>query len=1192
MRCIRAVTALREQEAWPLETLVFYTEADRAAPFVRHADRAVALAAAGVGAYLDGETLIALAVAHGADAVWPGWGFLSEDARFAERTLHAGLNWIGPSPEVIRGVGDKIAAKRLAERCRVPVSPWSAGAVPDAEAALRWAEQIGYPLVVKASAGGGGRGIRVVTQASELRRAFESARAEAKAAFGDDTLFLERMLGTSRHIEVQLAGDAHTNVVVVGCRDCSVQRRHQKVIEEAPPPGLDASLRARIERAALALAESVGYVGVGTAEFLVERGDFYFVELNPRLQVEHGITEELTGVDLVQLQLRIARGDSLAGLAIVERGHAIEARVCAEDPDAGFAPAPGRIARFDPPVGPRVRVDTGVVAGSEVPAAFDSLIAKVIARGDDREEARARLVAALKHMDLVIDRGASNRAHLCEVLESRAFRRAELDTRWLDRFISERPRSPFAGDALAAGAILAARAALERARSQLFGDPSRISSLDVPAFERDVELGAGGVRYGFRVWQRDENLYGVAQDGREIEAKWIDEGGGAAQLRIGTRRQRVLYDVGAASLRVEIGASCHVFARADAGEVRAYAPAVVVALDLAPGDRVEAGQRLGVLEAMKIEFSFGAPVAGTLRELRVRIGQQVAAGDVLAIVEPEAEPAQAGAGAARAERLALPAPEDSLAEWLAGGARPPDAFAALRRELERALLGYDLSAQRQEALLAFLAVSPQDEEARCAAQDFAAPVLTLHADVERLFLRDSQAAAGVAHGSNESALREFVRHPRSAAGEHAGGFRELLDAALAHYGISYDAPQPVLECALFRLLCARAASAARGRLALAVVRHVQAAGGGDAALGDVLLRLASMRTRVGGSLADAALEAHYALFERPVALREARRTSETVERWFAETERQPTLPSRDVLEELAHAPEPAFATLARWVTDPDVRHRSLVLMAQLWRLYGPTPPRFYSWLLHGDVWVDRLDLAHDRVVLGCIASLQDATQRCADLQRIAATVGARDPGVSIEALELLVGLEGDVDRESVVRWIAEALVAPLCARRFTLTLLAPTGIASCHTFESSGPAFRERADLHGLHPTRAARLHLDGLSEFELERLPAPDGVTLLRARGRRDAGDLRLLALAEVRGRLVQDGRPQLHARRPSSTRSTRRARRCARRSRAGTRGDSCAGIASSWWSRARSSPCATSSSGWPRGSRPPRATWASRRW
>jgi acetyl/propionyl-CoA carboxylase alpha subunit len=312
MRCVRAVKALRAEEGSDLQAVALYTAIDRDAPFVRHADFALELPAprGEVAAYLDHAGILAALRRAGADAVWPGWGFVAESAEFVERLTASGIRFLGPTPAAMRALGDKIGSKRIAEKAGVPVTAWSGGEVDDEAAALAAAREIGFPVVVKASAGGGGRGIRVVERAEDLAAAFRSAQAEAKAAFGDGRLFVERKVEGGRHVEVQIAADNDGIVLALGARDCSVQRRHQKVLEEAPPPNLSDALVEELQASARRLASEVGYTGVGTVEFLVAAGGFYVLEMNPRLQVEHGITEAITGLDLVQLQIRIARGSS------------------------------------------------------------------------------------------------------------------------------------------------------------------------------------------------------------------------------------------------------------------------------------------------------------------------------------------------------------------------------------------------------------------------------------------------------------------------------------------------------------------------------------------------------------------------------------------------------------------------------------------------------------------------------------------------------------------------------------------------------------------------------------------------------------------------------------------------------------------------------------------------------------------
>ncbi|HMI94118.1 MAG TPA: biotin carboxylase N-terminal domain-containing protein, partial [Polyangiales bacterium] len=564
MRCIRTVKALRADRDHDLRVIALYTDVDRDAPYVRHADFALRLQprATPVASYLDHDLLLAALAQMEADAVWPGWGFVAESPEFVDRLAAAGIRFLGPSGDTMRRLGDKIASKELAERLAVPVTPWSKGAVPTVEDATRWAERLGLPLVLKASAGGGGRGIRMIEDLAKLPAQFQSATSEAIGAFGDGRMFLERMVRGGRHIEVQIVADQHGFVRAVGCRDCSVQRRHQKVIEEAPPIGLASEVITEMQSAAERLAREVRYAGVGTVEFLVEpSGAFFFMEMNPRLQVEHGITEEITGLDLVELQIRIARGERLDGLTTKNEGFCIEARVCAEDPDQGFLPAPGGIARFDPAVGPHLRIDTGVVQGSTVPAAFDSLIAKVMARGDTRDEARARLSAALRDCDLVIHGGASNKGYLLEVLDAADYKAGGVDTLWLDRYNLQRSGpAGHASQALVLAAVISYRAAWQAERRDFFADTSTITPDRVPALGgRELDLEYRGQSYRLRVFSVGSWRYRVHFDGHVVSARFGDVGPNTARVVISARYYRASYDITDAHIRVEVEGCVHRF---------------------------------------------------------------------------------------------------------------------------------------------------------------------------------------------------------------------------------------------------------------------------------------------------------------------------------------------------------------------------------------------------------------------------------------------------------------------------------------------------------------------------------------------------------------------------------------------------------------------------------------------------------
>ena len=428
---VRIIRTLRELG---IASVAVYHALDADGPAVRAADEAIELTGeTPVGAYLQIDQIVAAAVGTGAEAIHPGFGFLSENPAMAEAVTATGVTWIGPPPGAMRAMGDKLTSKRLAAEAGVPILPGSDGAVADADAAVAAAERTGYPVLVKASAGGGGKGMRIAGDPDELREAFELASAEAAASFGDGRVFVERFVQRPRHIEVQVLADGHGTVLHLGERECSIQRRYQKVIEECPSPFVDEQMRAAMGETAVALARAVGYRSAGTVEMIADqRGDFYFLEMNTRLQVEHPVTELVTGIDIVAEQIRVAAGERLtiSQADVTLRGHAIECRVYAEDADAGFYPATGRLALVRFPVGDGIRVDAGVLEGGEVSSSFDPMIAKVCAHGATRSEAIARERAALR--DTVLLGVTTNTAFLERVLATPEFGRGETHTGFID----------------------------------------------------------------------------------------------------------------------------------------------------------------------------------------------------------------------------------------------------------------------------------------------------------------------------------------------------------------------------------------------------------------------------------------------------------------------------------------------------------------------------------------------------------------------------------------------------------------------------------------------------------------------------------------------------------------------------------------------------------------------------------------
>ena len=636
----------RTARAMGMRCVAVFADADEGAPFVTEADVAMRLP----GGYLDADAVVAAAVATGADAVHPGYGFLAENAGFARSVTEAGLAWVGPGPEAIETMGDKLAAKAAAASAGVPTLPSSED--PDD------ASGVGFPLMVKAAAGGGGKGMRLVSDPAELAEAVAAARREAHGGFGDDTVFLERYLPRCRHIEVQILGDAHGNVVHLGERECSIQRRHQKIIEESPSTAVDGELREAIGEAAVRLAKSIGYRSAGTVELLLDddTGEFFFLEVNTRLQVEHPVTEEVTGIDLVREQLRVAAGEPLGyGQAdIALAGHAIEARLYAEDPAAGFLPAVGTLAAFAPASEPSVRWDSGVEAGSTVGLDFDPMLAKVVAHAPTRPEAAGRLALALERLH--IGGVTTNRHFLASALRSEAFLAGDTTTDFIERADPSRaPNVPVADCQRAASAAAMWLQAVERSEAWTLGwMPSgwRHGRLPPERAELAVETANGPVEVvvSYRP-QRDGSFVVRAECGDSATeapariAAWSPE-----TLDVEWDGRRVRYAVTAGTGKVHLTGDSEtvtvtVLPRFGApeggpatGGFAAPMPGVIVEVRVQPGEQVTAGSTLVVMEGMKMEHHVSAPCDGTVTEVLVAAGDQVDNGTPLLVFDASGAP--------------------------------------------------------------------------------------------------------------------------------------------------------------------------------------------------------------------------------------------------------------------------------------------------------------------------------------------------------------------------------------------------------------------------------------------------------------------------------------------------------------------------------------------------------------------------
>jgi len=1144
MRFIHAVRDLNarqtpEAEAPRLHTIALYTDVDASAAFVREADEAHLLGAAAARPYLDLEVLEEALRATRAEAVWVGWGFVAEDPAFAELCQRLGVVFIGPSAEAMRKLGDKIGSKLIAEEVGVPVAAWSRGGVDTVEAALASAAEIGYPLMLKATAGGGGRGIRKVASPEELAEAYQRTCDEAQRAFGSGVVFLEKLVTGARHVEVQVIADGQGTAWAVGVRDCSVQRRNQKVIEESSSPLLDPGQAAELKASAERLAIAVGYAGAGTVEFLYhpDTRSFAFLEVNTRLQVEHPITEIVTGLDLVGWQVRIASGERLVGERPVERGHAVEARLNAEDPDRDFAPAPGRIAHLEFPAGPGIRVDTGVAEGDAIPADFDSMVAKIIAHGADRSEALARLRRAMLETCVVIEGGATNKGFVLDLLAQPEVVSGDpvwADTGWIDRVRDEGRFSVrgHAGVALVASAI---EAYVEEESSEVarFLETARGGRPQVQHEPgRTIELKLGGVPYAATVWQTGPERYRVtvndAAGSHTVEACLDRLDGVHSRLTLGDRRHRLVTASHGTVQLVEVDGITHRVSRDEGGVLRSPAPALVVATPVAVGDQVAAGDAVVVLESMKMETVLVAPVGGMVKELPVRVGTQVETGVPLVRIEPAGDDvAVAGTAASTGSPdLELPA-ADEVEESVRG-------LAALRG-LRSLLLGYDADPDQRDAMLAtYLGSRPGLAAAGVDVFAEELGLFELFADFSEL--TRNRPAADEFHSelrvhSSREYFHSYLRSLDPERGALPDHFRDKLLRVLRHYEVTELDRSPELEEAVFRIFLAQQRSWDVDIIVAVLQKWAGEAPPSQERAADAramlerMVRATQLRYAVIGDLARSI---RFRWFDQPAV----------------DAERRAVLGG--VADELAALSDPAA------LAAPDAATRIAALAAIPEQLVGFLRDRLTEGLPEAEPMLEVLirrhyqEFAlHDLVrsdVAGRPVVRAEWTTADAGPTRVVSTIAditELESGTALdEAISSAVTPGNPTVVEIYLRWPDPPADADEAAARLTELVNAQpfaaqarrVSVAICPTpprpvdyvtlrrrrpltpGAGEPEPLVEDALVRGMHPAVARRLNLWRLRDFDVTRLDAPADVLLYEAVAKSNPADRRLIAMAQVR--------------------------------------------------------------------------------
>ncbi|MER5393240.1 biotin carboxylase N-terminal domain-containing protein, partial [Saccharopolyspora sp. NPDC002686] len=1058
MRMIRAIRELNA-DGEDITSIALCTEEERGATFAREADSVHCIGPASARPYLDLDRLAHALVATRADAAWPGWGFVAEEPAFAELCEQLGVAFVGPSAGVMRKLGDKIEAKLLAETAGVPVAPWSRGAVADLESARRAAEEIGYPLMLKAAAGGGGRGIRVLTGDAELVEVYDRARREAEQAFGSDAVFLEQQLPATRHVEVQVIADGQGTAWALGVRDCSVQRRNQKVVEESASPLLAAEQVEELKAVAQRLALAVDYRGAATVEFLYDPRTerFSFLEVNTRLQVEHPVTEATTGVDLVKAQLRVAAGSRLTGPVPAETGHAVEVRLNAEDPDRDFAPAPGRIKRFDLAAGPGIRVDAGFAVGDAIPPDYDSMIAKLIAFGGTRGEALARARRAIAETTVLIEGGTTNKGFLLDLLGTPEIVDATADTGWIDRTWNRRSSPDHRGVALVTAAIDTYLAAERARRRQLF-DSARRGQPQLPPDDSPVPLELHGAVHQVKVARIGPSRFRVAvgpvERAADVGFERYDDV--KARITLNGRRFDVVTDRHGSQHLVEVEGVPHRIGHDDQGVVRAPAPALVVAATAAEGAEVDAGDPVLVLESMKMETVLRAPFKARLTEFLVPVGSQV----------------EADAPLLRLEATGAEQPVRTTAEDL--GLSEVDCAPTGAEDLRNALLGFDVDPVDERRVLADYFAARGDRPLLAEIE-----LLHLFADIAELSSRKPAAQTEVA-GPHEQ-FHAYLRTLDLAAAGATPAFEQRLTTLLGHYGAVADP-----EAAVFRIYLAEQRPASAVATALLQQWSADPPPSDDLhdAMRAVLERLTSLREF--REVAGLARRVAFRQIVQPPLRRKRARTYAQVRAHLRYLDEHPEAADRgDRIAAMTSSAEPLERLLAQRINRKGIDLGPLleVLVRQRCPELRPVDLRCFE--VDGCTFVS----AEHGPAARSLATATDFDRFEAAAGAIAKVAAKRDEVDTLVEV-YLSWAEPPTSPDATADELRRVLtrVAPQTeVERLTVSVLDRAVGAQHFTFRPEPGGIVEVRTERGVHPGLRDRLGLRRLRNFDLTRLPSVD---------------------------------------------------------------------------------------------------------
>lgn len=1117
LRFIRAVREYNARTGAQLETAAFYIDAEKDAPFVQEADTVFSfteLRAGRAGSsgnpYMDKDLLLYALAEADCSAVWVGWGFLSEDAAFVRGIEESGIIFIGPSSASMELLGDKVQAKRTAEDAGVPIVPWSRKVVSSVEEAREAAEHIGYPCIIKAANAGGGRGIRFVRTPSELENQYRSAYEETVRVTGGGDVFVERLVEKGRHLEVQVLADYHGHVSTFGVRDCSVQRRNQKIIEETPPPHMNEKEIAEIEEAAKRLIEAAEYHSAGTVEFLydIRRKEFYFMEVNTRLQVEHPITEELYCVDLVEGQIRIAFGESLEGERAAPRGAVVEARLNAEDPDQGFTPSPGRVARLRSPAGPGIRFDSGIYEGTEIPAEFDSMVAKIIASGKNREEAFARLRRALTELRIRIEGGTTNRAFLLQLIGNPRIREGGVHTRFVEEFLEEHPevvQRRHWDIALLAAAVeqynLRREAEIVNFKQQLAfnGQPRDISG----SGGMQINLSAEKIPYKLFVKAVGGGFYHIEERGKNVVIRYKASGREFILLH-NSERFRIQTVRRGDALQCEVDGIPYRIGIESSGYVSAPSPAIVLTVHTDPGTEVKEGDVLATLEAMKMEMIVTAPESGTVTEVLVKAGEQVAAGQPLLRLEPKkGEKGQAAAESARVEFHTVP--EDSPEHW-----------ALLEREYRAVFLGLDHRQEPVKILQLMEGFVDKNPEYKDAFLSALAEGITMYAEVETLFSTayiETEEFAGAV--SFNELLSHYFRREVDRGKGLPDAFLRRLESVLSLYPETKDRDPESERRALLSMYTSHAELEEKRQLlhhTLFSIEQFFLPKKYRDIVSDALDRIVVLTQMQDPSLADAAYHTRYILVDKAVL--EELRTSKK-----AKVGRILDLLLNQ--SENRHRYERHMQNIinsGHYVNPDLVRHA----------ITGEGKRAELAWEILARRFTRDRQFIEGRLEAGDRMNVYTAQSRhrettfytvliiagYPEFEEVAGRLASVPPQTASGSQETEIIILLQSEQDSATNYIPEhpLLESGYSAGPVSVGLYSPARMLEFRHFApTSSGKLEEKSAVYNMNPVQIRELRMDRLEHFEQEQLLASDSVFLLKVTAKDNPRDERLIALVDV---------------------------------------------------------------------------------